>query len=1044
MLLRNRFAASAAVVALATAFGLADTAMAQTASPGTPTKDESTAVGEVIVTGTRLPSAKNLVLPTPVAVIGGKEIQNLGVINLGDALSQVPALGFGGSIRGAEIAAAGDQASGLDTPNLRDLGAQRTLTLVDGQRHVAGAPGTTSVDISSIPPTLVDHVEVTTGGSSAIYGSDAVSGVVNIITKKSLDGIAADFNTVSATDGSYDRGYNASISVGRNFDNGRGNAVFSVLYSHSDAVAADQIKALQNGGQITNQEDCNPKEANSNPNLCAPVPNDGIPDNILVRNVGSNLISGFGVLDDGLFGVPSIPNIGFTAAGVPVVQPGFSGNNNNAFGQLPGNCATCFFQQADEDIVPEITRKGFFTNIHYDVTPHFQLTVDAKYVEEDVTSLAEPSFTFTGLTLNDGTNTFVPTSIAPDNAFRTAAINNFINTASGQNLSGLSLPYSSFIGPSRGDTITRDTARIVVGGNGDFDTPVADFHYNGALNYGQNAQNFEQPGELIDGNFLAALDSVINPATGQAACRINVPSAQGPGFTAPTGLTKPAADCVPFNPFGKPSAASLAYVEATLDSTALLTQEDFNFNLNFDTSRFFSLPGGPIAIATGVEYHRETSTNDSDALALQGLTFEAAAPTENGEIDNTDIYGEARLPILAHLPMAEALTLDLSVRESYYHPFGAVNTWDAGLTYEPFRRDLTGWAQALSGLKFRATDSDPTRAPDINEAFAPPTPGFAQIIDPCATNNITAAGANKARAANCAALGITQPFNPNTAQSVQVITEGNPELHPETAHTYTLGFVYQPTWIRGVALTVDYYNIDIAGVIETIPVDDILSDCVDAPSINNSFCGDITRAPASTPGGRAFNVTSVIDPTINAGALKTHGVDFQLVYTHNVEQWMEGLGPLKALTGTFTASFDGNWTQANRVLPFQNQPGDQNVLEGTVGTPAERGVLNLDYKQDNWDVAWRTRFVSRSETFAVGTGTLALEGCEVISPCQIPAQIYNDLTGSYTFHTPYGTAEVYGGIHNIFDVQIPDFGATFNPEYEIFGRTINLGVRLKL
>jgi iron complex outermembrane receptor protein len=1038
MLLRNRFVAGAAVVALATAFGLADTAMAQTGSPGTPVKDQGTTVGEVIVTGTRLPSAQNLVLPTPVAVVGSKEIQDLGVINLGDALSQVPALSFSGSIRGNEDGGSG---SGLDTPDLRDLGASRTLTLVDGQRHVAGAPGTTSVDISSIPPTLVDHVEVTTGGSSAIYGSDAVSGVVNIITKKNLDGIAADFNFVGATDGNYDRGYNASISVGRNFDGGRGNAVFSVLYSHSDAVPADDIKALRNGGQITNQEDCNPKEANNSPNLCAPVPNDGIPDNFLVPNVGSNLISGTGVIDTGLFG--PFPNIGFTPGGTPIDQPFFSGNNNNAFGQLPANCTSCFFGQQYEDIVPDITRKGFFTNLRYDVTPHFQLTVDAKYVEEDVTTLFQPSFTFTGLSLNDGTGTFVPTSIAPDNAFRTPAVNNAINNAFGFNANGFSLPYSDFIGPSRGFTDTRDTARIVVGGNGDFDTPVADFHYDGALNYGQNAQNFVQPGELIDGNFLAALDSVIGPG-GTPICRINGTPAQiAAGNGTPTGLTKPASQCVPFNPFGTPTAASLAYVETTLNNTALLTQEDFNINVHFDTSKFFSLPGGPIAIATGAEYHRETSTNNSDPLALQGLTFEAAAPTVNGEIDNTDIYGEARLPLLAHLPFAENLSLDMAVRESYYHPFGAINTWDAGFTYEPFRRDLTGWAQGLSGLKFRGSDSSPTRAPNINEAFSPPTPGFANVTDPCATNQITAVGANPSRAANCAALGIVQPFNPNTAQSINTVSEGNPDLKPETAHTYTLGFVYQPTWIRSVAFTVDYYNIDITNAIEQIPIQDIINFCVDAPSINNNFCSLVTRLPASA-GARAFNISSVSDPFINAGALKTHGVDFQLVYKHSVEQWMEGLGPLKALTGVFTASFDGNWTQANRNLPFQNEPGNQNVLEGGLGVPAERGVLNLDYKQDNWDVAWRTRFVSRTELYGVGTGTLALEGCEVISPCQIPTQIYNDLTGSYRFTTPYGTAEVYGGIHNIFDVQAPDFGTTFNPEYEVFGRTFNVGLRLKL
>jgi iron complex outermembrane recepter protein len=1040
MLLKDRFVAGVAVTALATAFGFASTATAQTT---TPPKDQSTAVGEVIVTGTRIPSAVNLVLPTPVAVIGSKEIQDLGVINLGDALSQIPALSFSGSLRGNED---GGSNSGLDTPNLRDLGASRTLTLVDGQRHVAGAPGSSSVDISSIPPTLVDHVEVTTGGSSAIYGSDAVSGVVNIITKKSLNGIAADFNYVTATDGGYDRGYNADITVGRNFDEGRGNVAFSVLYSHSDAVAADQIKALRNGGQITNQEDCAVPEANNNPNLCSPVPNDGKPDNILVPNVGSNLISGTGVIDISLFG--NFASIGFTPSGAPIDQPFFSAFNNNAFGQLPANCASCFFGQQYVDIVPDVTRKGFFTNLHYDVTPHFQLTVDAKFVDETVATLFQPSFTFTGIGLNDGSNGFVPTSIAPDNAFRTAAVNNAINAsfAAGGfpiNANNDPLPYSDFIGAGRGFTDTRDTARIVVGGNGDFDTAFADFHYDGALNYGQNTQQFKQPGELINGNFLAALDSVVGPG-GTPICRINgTPAQKAAGNGTPTGITGNPAACVPFNPFGTPSAASLAYVETTLNSTAQITQEDFNLNVHFDSSKFFTFPGGgPISIAAGAEYHRETSTNNSDALALAGLTEEAAAPTVSGEIDNTDVYAETRLPVLSHLPFAEDLSFDLAVRESNYHPFGSVNTWDAGLTYEPFRRDLTGWAQPLSGLKFRATDSSPTRAPNINEAFAPLTPGFANIADPCSVQNINQGTAN--RPTNCAALGITQPFNPNTAASINTVSGGNPNLHPETAHTYTVGLVYQPTWIRSLAFTVDYYNINITNAIEQLSIQDILNLCVDAQNISNSFCADVTRAP-STAGARAFNILSVKSLSINAAALQTHGLDFTVLYRHNVEGWTAGLGPLKALTGDFSANFLGNWTQANRNEPLQGSPGDQNVLEGSVGTPSERGTLDLDYRQHNWDVAWRTRFVSRSAIFASGRGNLTPgEGCEVISPCQVPAQFYNDLTGSYRFNTPYGTAEIYGGIHNIFDVQIPDFGTITNPEYEIFGRTINVGLRLKM
>jgi iron complex outermembrane receptor protein len=1038
-MLRTTLLASVATAACLTvpSLALAEQAPTQAAA--------SAEVGELVVTGSRIPRP-NADQPTPVQLLSSEDIHQSGVTNLGDLISQIPALGFNGSIRGNEN---GGQASGLDIPNLRNLGAQRTLTLVDGQRHVAGAAGAAGVDLNSIPPTLVDRVEVTTGGSSAIYGSDAVTGVVNIITKKNIQGVEADVSYNSAF-GNYDKGYNLSFSAGNNFQDGRGNAVFSVIYDHSDAVSSDQIKALKNAGTVTNFPDCaTPKPLNS-PTTCTPMPNDGIPDAFIVNNVGSEFVGQNGVLSP--FGVGSLAGavIGFDAAGNPVVQPRRTGTNSALFGQLPANCTSCFFGQDFVNIVPEITRKGFFTNVRYELTPNIELTVDAKYVNTQDSSIFQPSFVVGSISPNDGSNKTFGVSIAPDNAFRTAALNTFINTATGQSLSGKSLPYSAFIGGNRGDTTTRETYRLVTGLNGKFDLPLAEIHYDTAFNYGETQNSFIDHGELIDGNFRASLDSVIDPATGKAACRINVPSAQPTGFTAPSGISQNPANCVPFNPFGQQNgAAFFKWAETTLSESQKVTQEVANANFRFDTSRFFNLPGGPLSVALGAEYRRETSTNVNDPLALQGLTFRAAAPTAPGIFDVTEGYLEIEAPLLKHYRFAEELTLGGAVRQASYNPFGNVNTWDLNFVYEPFGRDLSGWTSVFSGLRFRGTASSATRAPNIDEAFRPITPGFANITDPCDAQNI---GLNVNRKANCAALGLPAIFNANTNASISTVTQGGlvngtGTLRNETAHTYTLGFVYQPQWINSLVFTVDYYNINILNAISLPAIQTIINNCVDGTTLNQQFCGLITRVPA-TEAIRPQNIQTVSAAFLNAAALRTHGVDFQVSYSHAVGEWTQNLPVLQHLDGRLSSSLIVNWTQANRNIPFQEFPNIQNINEGTVGggdttngIPSERGTLNLTYNQSDWTIGYRGRYVSRTALF--NRDSTRIEHCESLSPCQIPAQYYSDINFSYKLKTSFGNAEIYGGVNNIFNTQIPLNGETLNSEYEIFGATGFIGVRIK-
>ncbi len=679
----------------------------------------------------------------------------------------------------------------------------------------------------------------------------------------------------------------------------------------------------------------------------------------------------------------------------------------------------------------------------YELTPAIQFTLDAKYVRTENNTIFQPSFVFGSISPNDGSAKTFSTVIAPDNAFRTAAINTFINNAVGTNRSASSLTYADFIGPPRGDTTTRDTTRIVAGFNGKFDLPAFEVHYDTAFNFGETDNSFVDHSELLPGNFRASLDSVIDPATGKAACRINVPSAQAAGYVAPTGITQLASTCVPFNPFGQTNGpAFFKWAEATLSESQKITQEVVNANFRIDSSRFFNLPGGPIDAAFGAEYRRETSVNTNDPLALQGLTFRAAAPTAPGHFSVYEGYLELRAPILKHRFLAEELTVGGAVRQAKYEPFGSVNTWNANFVYEPFERDLTGWRAPLSGLRFRGTAASATRAPNIDEAYRPISPGFANITDPCDAQNI---GLNVNRVANCAALGIPTAFHAQTAQSINTITSGGlvngtGTLNNETAHTYTLGLTYQPDWLTGVVFTMDYYNINILNAITLPATQTIINNCVDAPGLNPQFCNLVTRLPSSDP-AKAFNIQKVTAQFLNAAALRTHGVDFQVGYAHNVSDWTQHLGPLQKLDGRIRASVEANWTQANRTIPFSQFPNIQNINEARLGLPTERGTLDLSYSQGDLTVGWRSRYVSRTALF--NRDSTQIEHCEAISPCQIKATAYSDINVSYKLKTQVGGVELFGGVKNIFNHQIPLGGFTTSAEYEIFGTTGFVGVRLR-
>ncbi|MDZ4866889.1 MAG: TonB-dependent receptor [Alphaproteobacteria bacterium] len=956
---------------------------------------DSAPVEKVVVTGSRIPRP-NLEQPTPVTTVTNDRIRESGTSNLGDIVAQFPALSSNGTVR-ANSDSFGDS-GGLNFPDLRSLGTGRTLTLVNGKRHVAGDAGDQAVDFNSIPPALVERIEVVTGGASAIYGSDAVTGVINVILKDDFEGFEANVQGAWPTEGGYGLNFSANASGGFNFNDDRGNFVVSVFYDKTDPVTASDIKVLNEYGSVNNPADTGT--------------NDGITDTFLVPRVVSEFIDENGVLipfDHFLFGGPGTTMYGFSNSGVPVVQPNHGLENSIFFGVVE-NCATCFEVEDWILFIPDTERKGASVNFRYDLRPDLRFYVDAKYVTTDIADYVQPSFSFGDYVIDFTTNPFVDPALAAqiiaDTGVPAALLTRFNGDVGG-----------------RETNVTRTTKRLVAGFEGDVDlTGVADIDWEVSYNRGVTKNKIVSNNTLLPGNYEAALDAVVDPGDLLIKCRKDVPALQFPGYVDPS-VTSEA--CVPFNPFGQQnSAAAIDYV--SYDGALrrhTITQDVFQAVFNFDTGEFVSLQGGPIAFAGGFEYRKESSENLNDPVIQSGITETAPQPDAFGGFNVKEAFIEFSVPLLEESALGYRLTLDAAYRYADYSHAGIARAWKAGGIYAP-----------VKDLSFRGTYSRAVRAPNITEAFLPPTSAFFDYSDPC---DDAAINDDPDRAANCAALGAPPGFDAQDNIGVPISASGNPDLDPETAETWTLGAVFQPRWVKNLSLTVDYYSIEIEDAIAFIDPQAILDNCVDSSgSPDPSFCSLQTRDPAT------FDVTFIESTYVNASALTTKGVDIQLAYAFDVDDVLGDVDPFfTELGGRIALTVVANYVEELRFFAFQSDPTDENIEEGEAGDPEWSFITNATYDNGPIRVTWRSRYEDQVSRFAQGSGS-----AEDVFPSYVEAVWYHDFVFIYRLEQLTGhESEMYIGVNNAFDEELP-LGLTGNgtsSAYDLLGRTVFVGARAK-
>jgi iron complex outermembrane receptor protein len=962
-----------------------DATAAESAAP----LDTGSGDNTIVVTGTRI-ERPEFTFPNPVQAYTSETIQQAGVTNLTDFLIETPALR--GSTNDIDVAGSNlpsAQFVGVNLLDLRFLGEDRTLVLVNGRRHIAGSPGSAAVDINTIPVDLIDRIDILTGGTSAIYGADGVSGVVNFVMKRDFEGLA-----IRAQSGISQRGDAGSrfISavVGSNFADGRANVAASYEFSERDRFS--QRKRLNYGrsGPST-RFTRNPADHPDDPN---------VPDQVPLTDLRWLDSSPGGAIDVDFDFVPDFTgegrpyDLGTPVPGSPFTIGGDSTPQDSYFG----------------DFTPYSRRHIFNAFGHFEVSQALRLFAEGKYVNAGGHTLAQPTFDF--FTFLDADNAFLNQrfgDLAPGGAFVTGRDN--------------------FDFGIRRYSNERDTYRTVVGADGQI-TP--DLRYELSYTFGQVDSTATSENDRFTDRYFAALDAVVDPETGQITCRINLPGQtmiQGfsvspeffDGTMAP--VTFAPGECVPLNILGEgaPSQEALDWVFTDHTDEARIRHHVISGFVSGDTDAFFRLQGGPIGFALGAEYRKESSRSVPDQLTQEGLLADYAttAPVV-GNFSVKELFGEVNVPIFEDLPFAEALSVGGAVRYADYTTVGNTTSWSTNAVYAPVR-----------DLLFRGTYSQAVRAPNVNELFAAESGGFFFITDPCGPESIT--GGTQFRAANClahlTALGIdpdtfdpaNDPTSPQNA-SIQGRVGGNPDLLEETAKTWTAGIVLRPRFIPGLNLAFDWYDIRIRDAINTPTANELVNLCYDQPTLDNVYCDAVSR---STVTGYVNDFR--LGPE-NVASFDTEGLDIALNYR---------FAPFRNL-GSFNLKVNANYLHKLEFIPTPGADVDVDVNEldpdpapkysATGDLTWTNGPLTLNY-----GINWHSR-VRRS------TRELLEANPDRFAPEYIWFKEYWEHQVQARFDVN-DKMNVYFGINNLFDSK-PDVGSVTFP-ISATGRFFYVGTRLR-
>lgn len=805
---------------LAGAALIAPAAHAQQAaqSAGDPARDAAWIEGEVIVTGTRI-ARTGYSAPVPLTVIDEAQISASGSNAIINVLRETPAItaGLDSSNGGANTD------GGAAFVNLRGLGTNRSLTLVNGRRRVSGSSTSSAVDLNTIPAAMVERAEITTGGASAIYGADAVSGVVNIITRRNFQGLE-----LAARGGISDRGdaetYSLSLFAGAKFLDDRGAINFAATYGEEGGLSLRDRPYTR----YPTLRRANPLNTGAN---------DGVPDTITHVNADIEYVH---YVPDATFlikGRPWFYGPGglvdatpqtVTTSGELMEGFGVPGEANLGEGSLRLNSQVLSMRSdLKYELADGITlfAEGEFTRT--------ESAVPVQYYRFDHRSLW---FDGRGGPRIRTDNYFLPSEVAA------------LMASAGVTEIGVRRRMVDELGVVT-DYHDRKAFSVVAGLEGRFRN---DWNWDISYQYGQALDDIETPNLLRGQNFLNATDVIADPVTGQPVCRDAAARAD---------------NCAPYNIFvrGPLTEAQSDYFVGGRIQYTRNSQQVLAAHLNGD---LFRLPAGAVSFAAGVEHREEGLRTRDDGAMLNGDVQWGVGihATPREPLDETftvsEGYLEVLVPLLSDLPFIDSLSVDGAVRVSDYNTIGSTVAWQAGVNWN-----------VTEDVRLRFTRSRSVRAPNLLELFGPVTVTLTSATNPCNATNI---GASDNRLANCVALGNPATGGSTLIPSIRVISGGNADAQEETSNSMTLGAVFTPRAIPSLRLSADYYNIRISNVLSSFGQNDMYRGCLDASTMSgNVFCENIVFAP----GG---DVETVYTRLINASSYASSGVDLAANYAIDV------------------------------------------------------------------------------------------------------------------------------------------------------------------
>ncbi len=848
---------------------------------------------QIVVTGSRI-ARPDYESASPVVSVSQQLFQQSGSASVDTVINALPQ--FVPSITSTSNNPSNAGQSNID---LRGLGSNRVLVLMDGRR-VVPANGNGTVDLNLLPSSLIQNVEIISGGASAVYGSDAISGVVNFRLNTDFEGLEFD-GTYGITEQGDGNEWQGTVSAGTKFADGRGHIMGAVSYTERDEVTQADRKfsevALGWDGENF-----------------VPVGSGTIEEGRVTVAAPAATIT---QLFQQQYGIPGVTQTtyGFNADGTlftlgtgdPGTVLNYRGPITNSF-----NDASYSYNYAPPNYLQlPLERTSVFVAGSFDVTDNHQAYAQGIYADYTVDTALAP--TPLSNVFTPPTNPFIPNDLQTLLDARTNPAARFPLTR-----------RMTEIG-ARTESNEYEVYQFILGMKGDI---VSDWTYDVYGSLGKVELNTDQAGNVS----REAWETLTYAPDGGVAL------------------------CGGFNPFGAGAITPECAAFISRDTSYAETTEQNIFEATA-TGSLFELPAGKVMASVGYMYKEDKYEFAPDATLARELPdgrfdiagFNAASPIE-GETDSNELFTEILIPILADMPGADRLEATVGYRYADYSTVGGVDSYKGELMWRP-----------IAPISLRGSYQRAVRAPSVSELFSPQVPNFPSYSnpDPCSVTSANRTGPNAAAVRElCLAQGIPasliDSYNFNNSQ-VEGLAGGNPDLIEETADTFTAGITFQSPssnpWLSAFQLSVDYYSIEIEDFVTSVPARTFIARCYD-PAYNptfdpaNAFCSFFDRRAEDG------NIVDALEVNANVGAIETAGIDVQV-------DWAADMGPGRFSVNWIMTFLDKWEIQEIPGDPFTPLEGTVGYFGAGDNFPDEKSTMNIGYKMGGWNFSGQWRYISK-------------------------------------------------------------------------------------